>query len=85
MFGVAERGSVMVKSCLINALLCTVLTDGLGSLNKPVDLCSYRRCLNILGHPVLCIAIRWAAGKGMSLAQPSSSLISYGISKSLRK
>lgn len=31
----AERGSVMVKSCLINAFLCTVWTDGLGSLDKP--------------------------------------------------
>lgn len=37
MFGVAERGSVMVKSCLINAFLCTVLTDGLGSLDEPAE------------------------------------------------
>lgn len=35
MFRVAERGSVMVKSCLINAFLCTVQTDGLGTLHKP--------------------------------------------------
>lgn len=25
----------MVKSCLINAFLCTVMTDGLGSLDEP--------------------------------------------------
>lgn len=35
MFRVAERGSVMVKSCLINGFLCTVRTDGLGSLDEP--------------------------------------------------
>lgn len=28
MFGVAERGSVMVKSCLINASFYAALTDG---------------------------------------------------------
>ena len=37
MFGVAERRSVMVKSCLINALLCTVLTDGPGRLDEPTE------------------------------------------------
>lgn len=37
MFGVAERGSVMVKSCLINAFLCTVLTDGQGSLDEHAE------------------------------------------------
>lgn len=30
MFGQAETGSVMVKRVLINAGLCTVLTDGTG-------------------------------------------------------
>lgn len=25
----------MVKSCLINAFLCTVMTDGLGCLDEP--------------------------------------------------
>lgn len=38
MFGVAERGSVMVKSCPINALLWTVITDGLGSLAEPEEI-----------------------------------------------
>lgn len=37
MFGAAERGSVMVKSCLINAFLYTVLTDGPGSLDEPAE------------------------------------------------
>lgn len=37
MFGVAERGSVMVKSCLINAFSYTVPTDGLGSLDRPAE------------------------------------------------
>lgn len=38
MFGVAERGSVMVKSCLINAFLWTVITDGVGSLAEPEEI-----------------------------------------------
>ena len=37
MFRVAERGSVMVKSCLINAFLYTVPTDGPGSLDRPAE------------------------------------------------
>lgn len=37
MFGVAKRGSVMVKSCLINAFLCTVMTDGLSSHGEPAE------------------------------------------------
>lgn len=34
----AERGSVMVKSCLINACLWTVITDGLGRLAEPGEI-----------------------------------------------
>lgn len=37
MSGGAEMGSVMVKSCLINAFLYTVLTDGPGSLDEPAE------------------------------------------------
>lgn len=38
MFGVDVRGSVMVKSCLINAFLWTVITDGLGSLAESKEI-----------------------------------------------
>lgn len=34
----AERGSVMVKSWLINACLWTVITDGLGRLAEPGEI-----------------------------------------------
>lgn len=34
----AERGSVMVKRCLINACLWTVITDGLGRPAEPGEI-----------------------------------------------
>lgn len=59
MVGGAETGSAMVKSCLINAFLYTVLTDGPGSLLRRVWIeVTYRKSEYFRLETVFCFGIR---------------------------
>lgn len=83
-----ERGSAMVKSCLNNAPLCTVMTDGQGSLGEPAERglgsghlqtvteCFRRECM-------LCsVLVSGGSRKGVRAAQLPSSFIHHCVSPS---